>query len=181
MRVRELRWSDFDDLREAYYLLYDERETSSPSIGITLFHTKPTDASEVEWFSNVYRKVLAGDAVCRVAEVDGHVIGNCIVQRDGPAVGHETGHIGVLGILVHRDHRGAGAGDALLREVLAACRGTFEILFLSVFSVNVRAIALYTRFGFVPVGHLAGTVRRGDRYFDEEFMALDLRPTHAKS
>ncbi len=179
MLVRELRWSDFDNLREGYYRLYDERAAGEP-IGITLFGTRPTYADEVAWFSRLYQGVLAGESVCRVAEVDGHAVGNCVVERLGATPDFETAHVGNLGILVHAPYRGQGVGTALLKETLDACRGTFELVRLSVFSVNVRAIELYRRFGFVPYGRQPAAIRRGDRYFDEDLMILDLRGPSAK-
>jgi ribosomal protein S18 acetylase RimI-like enzyme len=180
VEVREIRWNDLTDLTESYYRLYDERAAGVP-IGITLFARPPGYDEEVAWFAGVYRRALAGDLVVRVAEVDGHVVGNCMVGRVGPSAASEAGHVGELGILVHRDYRGRGIGGALLRATLDACRGTFEIVRLSVFSINTGAAALYRRFGFVPVGRIPAAVRRGSQYFDEDVMVLDLRAPAAKA
>ncbi len=171
--VRELRWTDFDDLRETYYRLYDERERGEFH-GIHLFRERPTLAAEVTWFADLFRKVLAGDAVVVVAEAEGHAVGSCSVLRAGLAPDAENGHVGVLGILVHRDHRGQGTGTALLREALARCRGTFEVVRLSVFSTNDRAKELYRRFGFRPSGAIPRAIRRGSESIDEELMTLVL-------
>jgi RimJ/RimL family protein N-acetyltransferase len=83
--------------------------------------------------------------------------------------------VGVLGILVREGFRGRGAGTELLRATIEGCRGVFDLVRLSVFSVNARAADLYRRFGFVPIGHVPAAVHRGDRYLDEELMILDLR------
>lgn len=171
--VRELRWSDFAELRDLYYLLYEERGTQ-PDIGITLFTTRPSPEDEVEWFSKLYQSVLAGESIAVVAERDGHAVGNCVVRRTAPSELHESSHVGLLGIVVHRDHRGAGVGRALLAKALQECRGRFEIVRLSVFSVNVRARRLYEEFGFVFIGTVPGVVRRGPQRFDEDLMVLDL-------
>jgi len=171
MNVREVRWGDFDDLREMYYRLYDERDRGE-LIGITLFGERPSLADEVEWFSRTYRRVLAGDAVVSVAELEGHAVGNCAVQREAPNASSESGHIGVLGILVDAPHRGKVVGSALLRHALDGCRGKFEVVKLSVFSNNERAQRLYGRFGFVRNGHHPREVRRGATYYDEEEMVL---------
>jgi RimJ/RimL family protein N-acetyltransferase len=177
--VRELRWTDFDPLREMYYLLYEERERN-PEIGISLFETRPSYEDEVRWFSGLYDRALRGDAIVRVAEIDGGVVGNCVIGREGPSRTSELGHMGVLGILVHRDFRGRGAGDALLSACLGACSGTFDVVVLSVFVANPRARALYERHGFVVYGRVPGAVLRGGRYLDEDQMVLDLRPRGAK-
>jgi RimJ/RimL family protein N-acetyltransferase len=177
--VRELRWSDFDPLREQYLLLYEERE-SNPDIGITLFGEPPSYADEVAWFSGFYRRVLDGTAIARVAELDGAVAGDCVVTRHGPGPpGFEQSHSGVLGILVRREFRGRGVGDALMRETLAACHGKFAFVRLSVFATNPRARALYERHGFVVDGRVRGAIRRAGRYIDEDLMSLDLRSVTA--
>jgi RimJ/RimL family protein N-acetyltransferase len=171
--VRELRWSDFDPIRETYWLLFEERE-EQPDIGITLFETRPSYADEVAWFASLYRRVLAGDAIVGVAVRGESYLGHCTVGRVGPTADSEAAHVGELGILVHRDHRGEGAGRALLANVLARCVGHFEVVRLSVFSTNVRARRLYQEFGFVPVGTVPRAIRRGSTYFDEELMVKKL-------
>jgi len=176
--VRELRWSDFDPLREMYYLLYDERETN-PEIGLTLFSTRPTIEDETAWFTGLFRRVMSGDAVVSIAEHNAVVVGNCTIGRVGPSPTHEAAHVGLLGIIVHRDHRGTGVGTALLANALDQARARFEVVNLSVLTVNRRARRLYERFGFRYVGTRPAHLKRGDRYFDEDLMVLDLRPAHA--
>jgi RimJ/RimL family protein N-acetyltransferase len=171
--VRELRWSDFDDLTATYYLLYDEREVQT-DLGISLFRTRPSREDQVTWFANLYRRVLSGETVAAIAERNGHAIGSCIVHCVGPSRESEMSHVGELGIVVHRDHRGTGVGTALLRRALEQCRGKFDLVRLSVFSVNVRARRLYEQFGFVFVGTIPRAVRRGNQSFGEDFMFLDL-------
>jgi RimJ/RimL family protein N-acetyltransferase len=175
MFARDVRWNDFEDLVEMYYRLYEERERGEP-IGISLFAQRPSRSDEVAWFSNLYRQVLSGDAVMAVAEDGGRVVGNCVIQREGPSADSETGHVGVLGIVVQRDHRGKGVGTALLTYALAAARGRFEVIRLAVFVTNVRARRLYERFGFVTAGRIPRAVRRGTEYFDEDEMVLLLPP-----
>jgi RimJ/RimL family protein N-acetyltransferase len=177
--VRELRWTDFDPLREMYYLLYDERETN-PLIGIHLFAERPNYADEVRWFSALYQRVLSGDAVVRVAEIDGQVVGSCVVGRDGPTATSEIGHTGTLGILVHRDFRGRGAGRELMRATLEGCRGRFEFVQLSVNVENPRARKLYEEFGFTAFGRRPAATRRGTRYLDVDLLQLDLRAAARK-
>jgi RimJ/RimL family protein N-acetyltransferase len=171
--VRDVRWDDFSDLRDVYFHLYDERDRGEP-IGITLFAERPSLADEVDWFTRAYRNVLQGIQVMSVAEVEGHVVGSCSVSRKGPPVASETGHVGILGILIDAPHRRRGIGEALMRHAIDRCRGKFELIYLTVFSINDRAQRLYRKLGFVPVGHQPRVVRRGDRYYDEEEMILDL-------
>jgi len=171
--VRELRWSDFDAIRDTYYLLYEEREVQK-DIGITLFDSRPSHENETDWFAGLYRHVITGTTIVVVAERDGQAIGHCTVRCLAPSGSSEAAHVGELGILVHRDHRGTGVGRALLTAALRQCRGKFEIVRLSVFSVNQRARRLYEEFGFVYIGTVPRAVHRGDRYLDEDLMFLDL-------
>jgi RimJ/RimL family protein N-acetyltransferase len=176
--ARELRWNDFEDLTAAYYLLYEERETQ-PDIGIGLFEHRPTLADEVTWFASLYRKVLLGDAVVAVGEVAGHAVGDCVIGRVGPTAESEQAHLGTLGILVHRDHRGHGLGRAMMARALNEARGKFEMVQLTVFVVNTRARRLYQEFGFRTVGRVPKILRRNGQYYDEELMVLDLSTASA--
>jgi RimJ/RimL family protein N-acetyltransferase len=175
VRVRDVAWGDFDDLREIYYHLYEERDRGD-AIGIHLFEERPTLADEAEWFANTFRKAVAGDLIISVAERDGNVVGHCTISRIGVRSTAENGHLGLLGILVAEAYRGQGVGSALLTHALDRARDKFEIVRLSVFADNVRAQELYRRFGFVPCGRVPGAIRRRGRYIDEVEMVLDLRP-----
>jgi RimJ/RimL family protein N-acetyltransferase len=176
-QVRALRWSDFDDLRETYYLLYAERDAGYP-IGIGLFGDRPSLADEARWFHSLFGRVLDGSTIASIAEANGHAVGGCYIGRVGPTEDSEAAHVGELGILVHRDWRGRGVGSALLKDALGRCRGKFEIVRLAVFVNNPRARALYERFGFVPYGRLPKALRRGGEFVDEDLMYLDLGPAH---
>jgi RimJ/RimL family protein N-acetyltransferase len=169
--VRPVRSEDFDDLRENYYRLYEER-VEDATIGITLFASRPTLEDEVAWFERSFRKVSEGDSVFVVADRDGHAVGNCVIERAGATSESEQAHVGELGILVRKELRGHGIGSALLERALADARSKFEVVYLSVFSTNDRARRLYERFGFSVCGRLPRAVKRGDRYFDEDQMAL---------
>jgi len=170
--LRPVRWEDFPDLKETYFQLYDERDSGEP-IGITLFATRPALSDEVAWFDHFFRRVLDGDEIAWVAEVDGHAVGMCTVDRIGPGPHSEQSHVGELGILVRRAHRGTGLGTALLERALADARTKFELVYLSVFSANERAQRLYHRFGFEVCGRLPRAVKRGGQYEDLVRMVLD--------
>ncbi len=175
MTVRELRWADFDDLRETYYLLYEERERGG-NHGIHLFRDRPTVADEVGWFSGLFRRNLDGEGIAVVAEREGRVVGHCTIDPSGGVRASERGHVGVLGILVHRDHRGQGIGSALLAAALEKARDVFPLVRLSVFASNEGAVRLYERFGFVHAGRIPGAFRRQGAEIDEILMVRDRRP-----
>ena len=172
MQARELAWEDFPALARNYLALYDEvRE--NPDLGISLFAERPTWAEEGVWFAGLYRRVERGEAVAVVADEGGRAVGLCEVQRKGPSP--EAWHVGVLGVLVARDHRGHGAGRAMLERAIALCRGRFELVELTVNASNPRARKLYETVGFRLWGTFPRGLRRGDRYTDVDHMVLDLR------
>ena len=171
LAIRDLRPSDFTGIVGYYYRFYDER-TENPSFGITLYHEKPSLSDELSWFSGLYRKMADGDAIAMVAEIDSHVVGLCEVSGLNP--GSDVSHRADLGISVSKDHRGKGVGTALIQETLQRCRGKFEIIELSGLTTNQVAKELYERFGFKTFGIRHRSVKRGERYFDEELMLLEI-------
>jgi ribosomal protein S18 acetylase RimI-like enzyme len=171
MKVRDLEWDDFSDIVGNYFSYYDELP-GNPALGLTLFAEKPTLAEESEWFGRLYAQTLTGMQLASVAEENGRVVGLAQVAQKQPH--HDQAHVGVLGIALHKDFRGKGVGTQLMRHVLERCRGRFEVVELTVFSTNEPAKKLYRKMGFRYVGTLPKSVKRGDRYFDEDLMVLEL-------
>ncbi len=174
LTVRDLRWDDLDAMIETYYALYDERARGDP-IGIHLFAERPSRSDEVGWFTSLYRRVLANDAVVAVADVGGRAVGHCTIATVGLEHGSETDHVGLLGIVVAQAHRGHGVGRALMLGALERARGRFEIVLLDVFANNHRARHLYEQLGFQIRGRLPFHAKRGGQYYDADEMWLDLR------
>ena len=175
-KVRPVRWEDFHDLVRIYLELYDEREAGVPH-GIPLRGTKPTLADEVGWFADLYRKILAGNALALVVDHDGHAVGHCTVTRVGDSPRAENGHVALLGLLVDKRWRNRGVGRALMREALRRSRGRFEVVRLGVHASNAGARHLYESMGFRPVGRIPRAVRRLGEVVDEDLMAVVLEPT----
>lgn len=114
------------------------------------------------------------------------VIGAWIGERLVGAIGCERDerikvrHIGhVIGMMVRRDARGAGIGEALLQACIAQARRAdgLEVLTLTVTTGNVPATKLYERAGFVLHGTLPRAIRVGERYLDKDHMHLVLHTT----
>lgn len=169
--IRDIKPSDFTDLVDNYYRYYDEVK-ENPAFGIVLYRKKPSLSDELNWFSGLYKEVVDGDAIALVAEIDSHVVGFCEVSRNHP--GSDTSHRAGLGIHVNKDHRRKGVGTALMRETLQRCKGRFEIIELDVLTANIAAKELYEKFGFKKYGVRPRSLKRGDRYFDEELMRLEM-------
>jgi ribosomal protein S18 acetylase RimI-like enzyme len=169
--VREVRPSDFNDLVECYYSYYDEYD-ENPTLGLPRPASKPSINVELDWFSNLCRRVSEGNAVATVAEFDSHAVGLCEVTR---VLGSpEVSHRGDLGIAIRKEYRGRGIGTALLERTIQECKGRFEAIELMVFSNNDKAKRLYEKFGFKPIGVRPRAIKRGEGYLDEDLMILFL-------
>jgi ribosomal protein S18 acetylase RimI-like enzyme len=180
MVVRAVTWSDFEGVAAFRLHRYDQID-EDPDYGMVSNPSRPSPGELASWFGELHRAVLEGRAVCSVAVEDGTVVGLCSVRPEGNA--RETRHVGVLGVEVRDGYRGRGIGEALVRHALAACRGRFEEIYLSVLPVNDRAQRLYRRLGFRVYGTAPRAFRRGGRYHDFVLMALHLdgaRPGRAR-
>ncbi len=169
--IRELQWNDFDDLVTGYFSYYDEVK-QNPDLGIIFYNERPSMAHEIDWFKNLYSDVLAGDAVAMVLEEDGMAVGMCDVRRLRP--GSEVSHTGSLGVVIRSGYRDHGKGQQLVKAALEACRGKFELIVLSVFTINKRAAHVYEKLGFVNYGTLPGSVHRDSRHIDEYQMYYEV-------
>ena len=122
--------------------------------------------SEGFWIAEMIR---GAEHLALVAEADGEVVGNVLVNVDRNVT---TEHIGVLAICIAADWRDAGIGTELVgaAQDWARERGLRKVS-LGVFPDNPRAIAVYERCGFVREGLRREQYRSGDAFRDEVLMA----------
>jgi ribosomal protein S18 acetylase RimI-like enzyme len=91
----------------------------------------------------------------------------------------KTGHTGELGAMyVRANARGTGLADALVEAAIdqAVATGTEQIK-LTVNADNPRAIKLYERHGFRPIGKFPNSLRVGDKTYEELIMLRTVSPT----
>jgi putative acetyltransferase len=86
-------------------------------------------------------------------------------------------HAGALGLCVHHEWQGRGAGTALMRAGIDLADNWLNLtrLELEVYSDNEPAIPLYERFGFEREGTMRQHAFRDGQYVDSIMMAR-LRP-----
>jgi putative acetyltransferase len=104
-----------------------------------------------------------------VAVIEGKVIGCLGLERfEG-----RRSHAGQFGVAVHDAYAGRGAGTALLAAALDLADNWLNLkrVELSVYADNVRAIALYERFGFEREGRQRAYSWRNGAYADSLTMA----------
>jgi RimJ/RimL family protein N-acetyltransferase len=81
----------------------------------------------------------------------------------------------LFSMYVDAGHRGSGLAWQLVEAVVAAARDAGAVvLHLTVTVGNVPAQRLYRRMGFATYGTEPRSLKVGDRFHDEELMALDL-------
>lgn len=114
--------------------------------------------------------IRADESAVLVAEAGGVIIGNALVMTDRDV---SSRHVGVLSITVADGWRDVGIGTALVAATQDWVRDRgLTRLALSVFPDNARAIAVYTRAGFVREGIRRRQFRQADgTYRDELLMA----------
>ncbi|MGC9048234.1 MAG: GNAT family N-acetyltransferase [Caldisphaera sp.] len=163
MIIRDLKWSDMNDLIDNYLSYYEELK-ENPDLGLVLYKSPPKYIDEVSWFSRLYSEVLKKDAIAFVAEENGKVVGMCDIHRLRP--NSESSHIGNLGIAIRKEYRGKGIGKKLILKALEEGKNLFEIIQLEVFSNNKIAISLYEKVGFITYGIFPNRIKRKDKYYD---------------
>ena len=101
-----------------------------------------------------------------VAEEDGKILGLYILHPNN--VGR-CGHIANASYAVAGNTRGKGVGEHLVRDSLAAGKELgFRILqFNAVVKTNERAVRLYTKLGFTPLGVIPGGFYMKDGHFED--------------
>ena len=94
-------------------------------------------------------------------------------RQDGVKAEHKAD---ILGMYVAPEVRGRGLGRMLLDAAITRARATpgIEQLMLAVNATNIPARNLYLAMGFEPFGREPKALKIGDRYFDEDYMALSL-------
>lgn len=114
--------------------------------------------------------IHADEAAVLVAEAGGEVVGNALVMSDRDV---SSRHVGILSLTVADGWRDVGLGTALVAAAQDWVRERgLARLALSVFPDNARAIAVYTRAGFVREGLRRRQFRQADgTYRDELLMA----------
>ena len=144
---------------ETDFLLADENGIE----GLTL-------AGEQNWITNTME---SANTKMFVGTIDGEIVLVCDVRAGGRA---RIAHYGEVSISIKRAYWRLGIGSIAMQAMVDFARSTnaLRALSLEVREGNERAIALYSRFGFVEVGRHKGKINVRGTYFDEVLMDLDL-------
>jgi len=116
--------------------------------------------------------------ICRLVAVDrDQIVAHAGLRKAQNSL--RSQHVRGLGIAVAPTHQGQGLGRALMERLLAWADGWGAVLRIElwVYADNARAIALYSRLGFVEEGRHRAFALRDGHYVDAIAMArLHPRP-----
>ncbi len=155
------------DIVDNYYSYFSEL-SENPWLGLLVGGKKPKYYDEVIWFANLYALILKGDAIASVAVVDEKVVGLCEIKRKNN--NSNLAHIGSVAIAIRKKYRGIGIGTAIIKDVLKKSKGVFDVIYLEVFSNNIKAKKLYEKIGFKYCGTEPMTIKRKGKYLDSDRM-----------
>lgn len=114
-------------------------------------------------------------SLLQVAEVEGRLIGSCILHPQGgrQRIRHRCG----IGLGIVKEFWANGIGTIFMQNAISAAKDIgYEQMELEVVSTNERAIGLYEKMGFVRFGVQPNMFKYEDgSYADVALMALDLR------
>lgn len=123
---------------------------------------------EFPWSAGLFRDCLLAGYPAWVLEQGGQVVGYAVMSV-------AAGEAHLLNICLSRPMRGAGHATRLLAQLIAQARagGTLRV-FLEVRPSNKPALALYTRFGFRPLGLRRAYYRARQGNEDALVLSLEL-------
>jgi putative acetyltransferase len=127
--------------------------------------------NEETWRARLAESLAPGKTdLLLCAELDGKVVGSCGLHPAGPALRRR--HALMLGISVLPEAQGRGVGSALMAAMCDyADRWVGALrLELHVYTDNLRALALYRKFGFEIEGTFRGYAMRDGAYVDSHAM-----------
>ena len=162
--LRSIRWEDLDDCLEFINSLVEEGAD-------ILVDKKGSREEEAEWLGKRLTRVVRGEIIDIVAEVDGKVVANSEVEKRSGLMSH----VGCLGIGIKADYRGIGIGTQIMQALTEESRKTgLKVLVLDAFATNKTAHALYRKMGFQEAGRIPKAICRHGKYVDLIRMTLEL-------
>lgn len=159
--VRYPRLSDAKALMEYINPFVDEDE-------FLMINQHKTLADEQAYLDDIQKKMQAAEAVYLFAGYDGKIIGTCDVRQDEA----KSDHVGMLGISIAKDFRGDGLGKILMEEITVQAKDHLgvQVIRLTCFVNNQRALRLYEKLGFQEYGRLPKGIRYKGTPTDRVYM-----------
>ena len=158
--LRAPKWEDLDGLLELINSLVNEGAEISRN-------KRTTREEEIDWLASLLARMEKGRTSFLVAEVGGKVVASSDVN---PQMGYER-HVGGIGIVVKQGYRDEGIGTEIMgTQIDLSKKMKLEVLTLTAFASNKRAIHVYEKVGFVRTGMIPKKHFKDGKYIDEVIM-----------
>jgi RimJ/RimL family protein N-acetyltransferase len=160
------KWEDLDDLLRHINSLVEEK-------ALVGRQKKVSRKEEIEWLSDVFRKIENGNEVLLVAEVDGKFAGNGAASK---CEMDATSHVADLGVSLGRDFRNIGVGTELVKTLIDRAKRTLKsrVAKISFFEHNDMAKRAYEKTGLKETGRIPKGANCYGKYYDEVIMTKQL-------
>ncbi|MFW0700099.1 N-acetyltransferase family protein [Pantoea sp. R13S299] len=127
-------------------------------------------ANRIAW---IHSRQQAGFPVIVAADDEDSVLGYASYGDWRPWDGYR--HTVEHSVYVHKNARGQGIGDALMRTLIQlACEGKKHVMVAGIESENRASIMLHKKLGFAEVGTMKEVGNKFGRWLDLTFMQLRL-------
>ena len=127
------------------------------------------ESYQFPWTEGIFRDCLRVGYTCRVAEVEGEMLGYAVMSSG-------AGEAHILNLCVRQDARCAGIGRRLINYLLVRARTLgMDEAFLEVRPSNTVAARLYQSLGFQQVGTRRGYYQAEGGREDASVLKLRLR------
>lgn len=164
--IRYPKWEDVDALTE--YI----NELSKEDTFIRVHHEVMTKEDEMRYLADNFCKMEKGNMIQLFAFVDGVFAANCSIERGT----RRMTHVGTVAIAIRKAYREEGIGTVLLETLIAEAKKLpFELLTLTCYEENIRALHVYEKVGFQKGGMIPGAVDFHGKKQGEVFMYLPLK------
>ncbi|NTY36057.1 MULTISPECIES: GNAT family N-acetyltransferase [Burkholderia cepacia complex] len=165
----DVRLIDCTEAEHAAAILEILNDAIANSTALYDYLPRPPEAM-VTWFAT---KRAGGFPVVGAVDASGTLLGFASwgTFRAFPAYKYTVEH----SVYVHRDQRGRGLGELLLREVVRRAReAQVHVLVGCIDATNAGSIALHTKLGFVHSGTITEAGFKFGRWLDAAFYQLKL-------
>lgn len=170
-----IRYADWQDLDQ---LLAFANDLSREDTYVMLSGETVSREDEIRYLSDQLQGVERGDRIHLVATVGGQLAANSGIYRQRM----RKRHVGELHISIAEQFREEGIGTELLEALKAEARTIgIQLLTLTCFASNSRALHVYEKVGFRKAGTVPGAYVRQGQYDGEVVMYLPLMTTESNS
>ena len=164
-------------IKDAHAIVTAEKEIAKTP---GYFCSQPDELSEENVIKMITNLRQSKKGIYFVAEQDKEIVGHAFLE---PLHLKSICHVAQLSIGVHKGWQEKGIGTALMKKIIEWAKQSqaIEKIELNVRAINVRAIALYKKMGFIEEGRLKNRIKVEDgHYIDDVLMALHVAEHEGK-